>query len=219
VSPPPLPPPQLLPDGTLAPPQTPLPPPPSPLDAALRTALHLLAREPPGPGRPALLRAALLVTARLERDLGLDLLSAAAAAGASPVSVEAVLRLHRLLGCHGDPQLRQLAFMLLQRAAGQPATLYREREDEGDQALLTADPAEPTASLATGVTGAAQQQARSGLAAASGGQARSGGTMAGTVTNMARPSRVRLGIRLPVAAGASREPGSASKELLPGSPG
>jgi hypothetical protein len=41
------------------------------------------------------------------------------------VVVEVVTRLHALLGCHGDPLLRQLAFMLLQRVAGQPATLYR----------------------------------------------------------------------------------------------
>jgi hypothetical protein len=41
------------------------------------------------------------------------------------VSVDVVTALYQLLGCHGDPALRQLAFMALQRVAGQPATLYR----------------------------------------------------------------------------------------------
>jgi hypothetical protein len=94
----------------------------------------------------------------------------------------------------------------------------------------------------TGVTGApagggTQQPARSGMPAASGPSAggvrshldggggggaqpaKSGGTFAGTgtVTGVPRPSRVRLGIRLP-AASSAREPGSASKDA-PGSPG
>ncbi|KAI8462736.1 MAG: hypothetical protein J3K34DRAFT_527522 [Monoraphidium minutum] len=227
-----------------APPQ----PPPLPVDAALRAALGLMAREPPGPGRAALLRAALLVVAGLERDLGLDLPKAAATAGAAPVSADVVAALTQLLGCHGDPALRQLAFMLLQRVAGQPATLYRrarargarEREEEGDQALLAADPAERSVSARTGApAGGTQLPARSGLPAASGGAslgggqsrshldgapARSAGTFAGTGTfTNARPSRVRLGIKLPSlrgdrgagsagAAAASGAPGSASKE-------
>jgi hypothetical protein len=76
----PPPPPQLQPPQPAASPPAPLP-----LDAALRAALALLAREPPGPGRAALLRGALLVVARLERDLGLDLAAAASKAGTSPV--------------------------------------------------------------------------------------------------------------------------------------
>jgi hypothetical protein len=114
-----------------------------------------------------------------------------------------------------------------------PTPPSREREEEGDQALLAAGAAERSVSMHTGVTGAppgsAQQPARSGMPAASGPSgavgggtqpAKSGGTFAGTgtVTGVPRPSRVRLGIRLPAASAASREPGSASKEA-PGSPG
>ena len=43
--------------------------------------------------------------------------------------------------------MRQLAFMLLQRVAGQPATLYREAEEDEE---YERDVKEPSASLKTG---------------------------------------------------------------------
>jgi hypothetical protein len=42
-----------------------------------------------------------------------------------PLSLEVLLQLHQLMWCHGEPQLRQLAFMLLQKLGAQPPTLYR----------------------------------------------------------------------------------------------
>jgi hypothetical protein len=42
-----------------------------------------------------------------------------------PVSVEALLSLQQLMWRHDEPAVRQLSFMLLQKLAGQPATLYR----------------------------------------------------------------------------------------------
>jgi hypothetical protein len=52
--------------------------------------------------------------------------TAVAAAGVVlPVSLGVLLGLHELMWIHREPVVRQLAFMLLQRLAGQPATLYR----------------------------------------------------------------------------------------------
>lgn len=42
-----------------------------------------------------------------------------------PLSLEVLLQLHQLMWCHGEPLVRQLAFMLLQKLAAQPTTLYR----------------------------------------------------------------------------------------------
>jgi hypothetical protein len=42
-----------------------------------------------------------------------------------PVSVEMLLSLQQLMWRHEEPAVRQLSFMLLQKLAGQPATLYR----------------------------------------------------------------------------------------------
>jgi hypothetical protein len=42
-----------------------------------------------------------------------------------PVSMETLLSLQQLMWGHEEPAVRQLAFMLLQKLAGQPATLYR----------------------------------------------------------------------------------------------
>jgi hypothetical protein len=42
-----------------------------------------------------------------------------------PVSLDVLLALHELMWSHGEPAVRQLSFMLLQKLAGQPATLYR----------------------------------------------------------------------------------------------
>jgi hypothetical protein len=84
-APPPPPPPPA--DGGPAPPPPPPPPlrVPMPLDAAVSAALGLLAGEPPGPARWALLRSALVVVARLQAELGLDLAALAKAPGLSPV--------------------------------------------------------------------------------------------------------------------------------------
>jgi hypothetical protein len=41
------------------------------------------------------------------------------------VSMAALLQLQQLMWRHEEPAVRQLAFMLLQKLAGQPATLFR----------------------------------------------------------------------------------------------
>ena len=41
------------------------------------------------------------------------------------MSVELVVAVQQLMMEHDQPAVRQLAFMLLQKLAGQPATLYR----------------------------------------------------------------------------------------------
>ncbi|GFH28789.1 uncharacterized protein HaLaN_27336 [Haematococcus lacustris] len=58
---------------------------------------------------------------------------------AQRVSVEPLtaLRLYQVMQATPDAQARQLAFMLLQRLAGQDATLFRER-DEVEEAATAA---------------------------------------------------------------------------------
>jgi hypothetical protein len=87
-SPPPPPPPTAA-DGAPPPPLPPPIPVPMPLDAAVSAALELLSEEPPGPARAALLHSALVVVARLQGELGLDLAALAKAPGMSPVRARA----------------------------------------------------------------------------------------------------------------------------------
>ncbi|KAJ9505028.1 hypothetical protein QJQ45_021513, partial [Haematococcus lacustris] len=72
---------------------------------------------------------------------------------AQRVSVEPLtaLRLYQVMQTTPDAQARQLAFMLLQRLAGQDATLFRER-DEAEEAAPV--PARPSGQMARGAMGA-----------------------------------------------------------------
>ncbi|KAK9806814.1 hypothetical protein WJX72_003626 [[Myrmecia] bisecta] len=94
------------------------------LDAAVQLANDAVAAEPLPAVRSAILEDLLQV------QLTLTISPALTSNASAEVSMATLVQLQQRLTAHDDPRLRHRAFMVLQRLAGAPPTLFREKEDE-----------------------------------------------------------------------------------------